>query len=396
MKPIFFINIKRNIETAIMFPFVLLGKLIALLKPLEAEYDYFLFFPSYCIGGAEKVNGNIVDALSDKKIIIFFTRDPKDGGLLHLFEKPNVTIKRIYKWTDNKYIYWANLIYRGICAQYINRQKKQAVVFNGQCNFAYKLFPHLKSNIKKVELIHNSNLQFAKVTFPYIKYISTRITISEILRQDIYKFYDNIGLETSYKNKLQVITNCVPLPPKQTKKRSNNLKVYYVGRGGYQKRLEAMFEIIRQCKAQQLAIDFYLAGSFEAELPSDIQKDIHWLGSISDENKIYELHHSMDVLLLTSRFEGFPMAIMEAMSCSVAIVSTAVDGITEHLKHGINGLLVTEHTNDEAVINTSVAYLKELQNNRTLLEEISNANYNYAAAHFSKEAFVAAYRAILL
>lgn len=147
-------TIKRYIEQIIMYPFVLLGKIIATLYPLNDEYDVFLFFPGYAIGGAERVNAEIVKALADKKVIIFFTKNSPNDGMKHFFQLPHVTLKEINKWTDNKWIYWGNLLYRGICSQYINKQKSTPTVFIGQCNFAYKLTPHIKRSIKITELIH--------------------------------------------------------------------------------------------------------------------------------------------------------------------------------------------------------------------------------------------------
>ena len=55
---------KRYVEQAMMYPFVLLGKCIALIKPLRQQYDVFFFFPSYGIGGAERVNAEILNAVA--------------------------------------------------------------------------------------------------------------------------------------------------------------------------------------------------------------------------------------------------------------------------------------------------------------------------------------------
>ena len=148
-----------------MFPFVLVGKAIASLKPLREEYDIFMLLPTYGIGGAERANGAVVDAVSDQKTIIYFTRHSPNDGLRHLFDRPHVKMVDISRYTDNKWIYFANFIYRGICAYHINRQRKVPVVFNGQCNFAYKLFPHLKKEVLKTELIHTSERKFSWVTF---------------------------------------------------------------------------------------------------------------------------------------------------------------------------------------------------------------------------------------
>ena len=46
-----------------------------------------------------------------------------------------------------------------------------------------------------------------------------------------------------------------------------------------------------------------------------------------------------DVAVLTSRHEGLPRAVVEALAAGVPVVATAVDGTPEVVRHGINGLL---------------------------------------------------------
>ncbi|MGN6511934.1 MAG: hypothetical protein ACTHLD_20885, partial [Chitinophaga sp.] len=157
--------LKRRLEGIFIFPFALLGRLIARFRPLGETYDLFFFFPFYHIGGAEKVHSEIVKLFPEKKIIVFFTKKSVNDALLPQFEGSNITIRNISAYTDNKLLYFNNLIWRGIAAAYIARQNERPVVFNGQCNFAYKLSPHLPADVRQIELIH-SFCSFSYIRLP--------------------------------------------------------------------------------------------------------------------------------------------------------------------------------------------------------------------------------------
>jgi glycosyltransferase involved in cell wall biosynthesis len=49
---------------------------------------------------------------------------------------------------------------------------------------------------------------------------------------------------------------------------------------------------------------------------------------------------SMDVFMMSSMFEGLPLALLEAMAMNCPVVATGVGGIPGVIRHGINGYLV--------------------------------------------------------
>lgn len=54
-----------------------------------------------------------------------------------------------------------------------------------------------------------------------------------------------------------------------------------------------------------------------------------------------DLLAAADVLVLTSRFEGLPIAVLRGMAAGLPVVASAVDGTPEAIEHGRTGFLVT-------------------------------------------------------
>jgi glycosyltransferase involved in cell wall biosynthesis len=56
---------------------------------------------------------------------------------------------------------------------------------------------------------------------------------------------------------------------------------------------------------------------------------------------IKEILSAIDILVIPSLLEGFPMVTLEAMAMAKPIVATNIDGITEQITDGVNGILVS-------------------------------------------------------
>lgn len=75
---------------------------------------------------------------------------------------------------------------------------------------------------------------------------------------------------------------------------------------------------------EQRAVDLGLAGA------------VRFLGWRADIDRLYA---DIDVVVLTSRNEGSPVALIEAMAAGVPVVSTEVGGVADVVQHGATGLL---------------------------------------------------------
>ena len=136
-----------------------------------------------------------------------------------------------------------------------------------------------------------------------------------------------------------------------------------------QKRLEDWLEVARQVAEQREDVTFLLVGYG----PEDavLRAKVATLGLTSrvimpgfraDGRRLMGL---MDVYLMSSEFEGLPIALLEAMTLAKPIVATNVGGIPEAVQNGKEGFLASVG----AVADLST-YVLQLLNNPTLRLEL--------------------------
>lgn len=95
---------------------------------------------------------------------------------------------------------------------------------------------------------------------------------------------------------------------------------------------------------------------------------------------IMALYSIMDVLLLTSSYEGTPNVLIEAMANKTAIVATDAGGVSELLKHEQNGLIAKPHD-----IETLASHCIKLLNSKELRDKFSNAGRRLVEDEYSPE-----------
>lgn len=386
--------LKRKLEAVFIFPFILLGRFIAFTKPDKKSYDIYFFFPFYHIGGAEKVHAQVAQATGNNNCIIYFTRRSHNDLFLAEFKKSGCEIKDISACTDNKWLYFLNLIYRGIITGYINRQKLKPVVFNGQCNFGYKISPWIRKDIPQIELIHSLN-SFSYIRIPFLPFIHHTVMISKKRIEDHALLYEKVKIPDYYLEKIKYIPNAIPLPASVKQKNNNPFIVLYVGRGGTEKRVHLIAAMAKRLHQSHPDIRFELLGDVSEILPAGDYPFIKFHGNQTNDKVIQAIYQQAAILLITSNTEGFPMVVIEAMANGCAILSTPVGDIPRHVKAGVNGYLFSSVDSESQVIDEGVQYILTLNNDQQLLATIAERNISYSKNNFSIAIFNKAYKDLL-
>ncbi|HSZ86157.1 MAG TPA: glycosyltransferase family 4 protein [Puia sp.] len=376
--------LKRKLEFAGMLPFVLLGKLYSKIFPLNNSVSVFLFFSSADLGGAIKVNADIAQCISAKKPLIIFSKKPKNNGYLNLFE--GFPILDLHKKIDNKLYHFVNFFYRGVLAGWINKSKN-AIVFGGETLFFYKIIPHLKKDVARIELCHLTTW------FPYsigfIDLITHRIFSTKKLKEDAILLYKKNNIAQHFFDRLYFIENKITIPP-YIEINNPKLEVVFVGRGAAQKRIHLIAAIAKKMHEMNQSVHFSFVGDVEKVMNITEYPYCTFRGNVRDEKLMNSIYQQSDVLILTSAYEGLPLVVMQMMAYGKVVLSTAVNGIPDYITHMQNGLLI--FSKDEIdIVEEGVKLLQLLIENPELKFTLGKKSREIAVEKFNGELFCSEY-----
>jgi glycosyltransferase involved in cell wall biosynthesis len=382
--------LKRKIEEVFMFPFVLFGKVAGSIFKLSTSHKVFLFFPNGDIGGSPQVNIDLTNCIQDTKPLIIFSKKPANNQFREMYDLPGVRVLDLHKWIDKKYIHFVNFFFRGVLAAWINKQQN-AVVFGGESLFFYKIVPHLKTSVLKVELCHLDT--WLNYSIGFIDKIDKRGFSTEKLKQKVEEQYRDNKLPSSYFGRLFFYDNAMDFPEPYTIE-NDRLQVFFIGRGSPQKRVPLIAAIAARLHEKGAPVDVNFVGDVEKVIDPEKYPFCKFYGSIKSQETMQEIYRKADVLLMTSAFEGLPVVVMQMMAHGKVVISTAVNGIPDYIFDEVNGLLI--HNGDEKqIIEDGIKAIERLINDPGLRRRLGAKSRDVALEKFSREAFCRNYRNVL-
>ena len=118
--------------------------------------------------------------------------------------------------------------------------------------------------------------------------------------------------------------------------RADGFVVGWVGRSGAQKRSEQLPTVVRE-----LGSEARLVALGHGIPESEPGRELARLGATVTESTSADLiYAAADALAMTSRWEGLPLVVLEAMRASLPVVSYDIGGVREQVDDGVTGYLV--------------------------------------------------------
>ena len=381
---------KLSLERMGMAPFVWMGKLAGLLFPLKTKHNVFLFFPNADIGGAPKVNADITELLKNDHPIIIFSKKGQNNLYRERYEKTGVKIIDLHPYIDNKLFHFINFFFRGLLAAWINQQNNP-VVFGGESIFFYKVIPHIRKDIRCVELTHVD--RWMPYTIGFIDRIDARVFSTKKGMENVKQQYIQNQLPEHYSERLFFIDNAVDIP-EAINTVNEKMEVFFIGRGSAQKRIHLVAAIAKAIHQKGLPVHFNFVGDVDKMIDPLLYPFCSFYGTITDETTMNEIYRKADVLLLTSSFEGLPVVIMQMMAYGKLVISTAVSGIPDYIFHQQNGLLLYAKE-EEGIIAEGIQQIEWLLNEPAKRAALGIQARKDAISQFSRQSFERNYRRIL-
>ena len=322
--------------------------------------------PDIGVGGAEKF---VIDLVESK-----------------VFQKMNIIIVSLYPNTST------------IFSNYCKSNEINIVYLNKTIGFDLRTVRNLRKLIKtaKPDVIHTHRyvLPYTILAMLFNKKIKVVHTIHNQAEKELSKngiklqrliyFFKRIetvaisdkisdSFKILYKRKASAIIYNGINTKKYWSSQSKKYDLIHVGRFSEQKNHILLLEIIEQLKIKsaELSVAFVGDGELLAEImliakSKGITQNIEFLGIRKD---IPALLADSKIFVLSSKWEGNPLVILEAISSGIPVVTTDVGGIPDVVTHKLNGYL---YSIDNSL--AAVRYIENLLNNSDEYEKISKNN----------------------
>ena len=160
------------------------------------------------------------------------------------------------------------------------------------------------------------------------------------------------------------------------------IRLIMVSRFEYQKDHNTLFTALASILYLPWQLTLVGSGPLKSQMEETatflgLNSRINFVGHRTDVSSFY---HNSDIFILSSRWEGFPISILEAMSCSLPIIAADVGGVSEAVVDSFNGYLF--NPGDYCRLAECILRLAQ---NRSLLMQYGKNSRHRLVANFSPD-----------
>ncbi|PTI70164.1 glycosyltransferase [Mammaliicoccus vitulinus] len=331
-------------------------------------------------GGAERMLSNIVNNDKDNSHIIVLLLSGKihykitsntkihtldyDNNLINKFKILRQLFK-IIKY-ENPHIVqtWLKVNYYAPVLKFLNNKSKYVI--------------NIRSGVQ-----NKKNQIISKLISCYLNKTDGQILVSNSAKKEFEKEGISFKKSTVINNGFE---QCEYLYRGNIDPSDNCLHFGYVGRYHPIKNQELLIKAFNQY-AKNKDVFLHLAGknlvyeNFSNFIDSENKKKFIWYGEVSETLEFYK---RIDALILTSRSEGFPNVIGEAMSIGVPVISTDAGESYQIIRHA--GYKI------ENTVSALVEMLEHINRNKKELNEKSEESYKIIETEYSLNKIIKSYK----
>jgi glycosyltransferase involved in cell wall biosynthesis len=238
----------------------------------------------------------------------------------------------------------------------VNNFNPDLIVFHNIYSIKYfKILKHLKNRIPYIIVPHASFNKYSHKKSFLKKFIFKKIFLDLFVENaKAISYLNQNEFQNSIYNKKRyhILANGILPKTIERKYSSNIVKIMYVGRIDiHAKGLDQLLKVLTHASFDKYnyEIDIYGDGTksdvryLSKELKRINSVHLNYHGSVQNQKK-HEVFLEHDALILTSRYEGFPMTILEAWSYLMPVIITTETNVSDDVLHFQTGKVINKNS----------------------------------------------------
>ena len=349
-------------------------------------------FAALPVGGAEELLVTEVDGLDKRRFDPFVCVISEKGPIGELIEKIGIRVIPLHRMKSNQFDYRiVRDLYRLIKKEKVEVVHTQLYDGNKYGRIAARL-AHVPCIVSTYQNVYaRRRIKYHLINWA-LSFVTDRIiAVSQAVKENVIH-YDRIAPQ-----KIQVIYNCID-PSKFQRDfeshgvmqkfgvRSGDFLVGVIARLEEQKGHIYLLEALAQLIPEFPQLKCLIVG--DGKLRPYLEEKAREMGLsesalfVGIQKPINPILNAIDLFLLPSLWEGFSLAILEAMAMGIPVIATAVGGAAEVIHSGLDGILIPPR--DVSMIVTAIReailypqkYLLIGQNGKkTVYQNFTKANH---------------------